>query len=80
MFMFGKLFGKSKDKRISELEEKVDSLEKLLYEISLNMKQLAYLSLRTGQELEALSEYVKLRDAQCVTMKDQSKKPDDFYN
>ena len=48
MFMFGKLFGKSKDKRISELEEKVDSLEKLLYEISLNMKQLAYLSLRTG--------------------------------
>ena len=80
MFMFGKLFGKSKDKRVSELEEKVDSLEKLLYEISLNMKQLAYLSLRTGQELEALSEYVKLRDSQSITTKDQSKKPDDFYN
>lgn len=80
MFMFGKLFGKSKDKRISELEEKVDSLEKLLCEVTLNISKLAYLGLRAGQELEALAQYVKLRDSQSITTKDQSKKPDDFYN
>lgn len=79
MSVLSNLFGKSKNQKISELEQKVELLENVLHEVSLNMKKLAYLSLRTGEELEALSQYVKA-NAEFVAAKDQSKKPDDFYN
>jgi len=80
MSVFSFLFGKSDKKKIEVLEKRVLDLENALLEVTMNFKKLASLSLRTGEELENLAEYVKLREHKGTSRNVSLKKTDDFYN
>ncbi len=79
MSIFDSFFSNRENKRVSELEKRVSDLEKALFEATVMLKQLAHLSLQTGQELENLAGYVKRKEGKPSTVI-TPKKTDDYFN
>ena len=73
------LLGRNDDGRIERLEKKVEELEAVLLEVTLNIRKLAALSIRLGEEVDNLAQHVKSKDKRGSPTV-QLKKTDDFYN
>jgi len=80
MFPFDIFFKRKEDERVKQLEKRVEDLERALVEFSVNFRKLASLSLKTGEELENLLNYVKRNEGSAKMQVGPSKKSDDFYN
>jgi len=80
MFIFDVFFRKREDERVKQLEKRVQDLETVVLEMSANFRKLASLSLRTGEELDNLANYIKRRESGVTLSVTPVKKSDDFYN
>jgi phage shock protein A len=80
MFPFDVFFKKREDDRVKQLERRVEDLEKALVDLSSNFRKLASLSLKTGEELENLANYIKRNEKNASIHVPSIKKSDDFYN
>jgi hypothetical protein len=80
MFPFDVFFKKREDDRVRQLERRVEDLEKTLIDLTSNFRKLASLSLKTGEELENLANYIKRNEKNVSVHFPTTKKPDDFYN
>jgi len=79
MSLLNVLLGRNDDGRIERLEKKVEELEAVLLEVTLNIRKLAALSIRLGEEVDNLAQHVKSKEMRGSPT-NQMKKTDDFYN